>query len=155
MSVGGFGSVAHRLRAAAHRNKVLDSSAWKVVSGRGRMAPDFSPSRNRTALICLVHEQSYTVYLHPVLEAKLVDTRGLALSLCSEFIENRSQEGQIADHSTLTSMKPSSRIANSKPLPAARNLKPSSPNPLLLGGDSLYACGPVFTICASYQCPLS
>ena len=68
------------------RNKVLDSTRLQgcftvAVDGTG-----FLSFTERHCSRCLVHQhESYTCYLHPVLEAKLVDTRGLSLSVGSSF----------------------------------------------------------------------
>jgi hypothetical protein len=134
------------------RNKVLDSTRLEgcfvvVIDGTG-----FLSFKEQHCDHCLIHEhESYTVYLHPVLEAKLVDTRGLALSLCSEFIENPTGEGQIPDHSTLTTYEEVKQDCELKAFARlAQNLKEQFPQTrICLGGDSLYACGPVFAICAS------
>src|SRR5205814_3166039 len=84
------------------RNKVLDTTR---LQGRFPIAVDgtgFLCFSERPCPHCLVHKhEGYTVYLHPVLEAKLVDPRGLALSVASEFIENPGEQSQKPDLSTL------------------------------------------------------
>jgi hypothetical protein len=135
------------------RNKVLDSTRLEgcftvAIDGTG-----FLSFKEQHCEHCLVHEhESYTVYLHPVLEAKLVDTRGLALSLCSEFIQNPSREAHIPDRSTLTTYEAVKQDCELKAFDRlAQNLKAQFPQTrFCIGGDSLYACGPVFATCATH-----
>ena len=136
------------------RNKVLDSTRLQgsftvAVDGTG-----FLCFKERHCPHCLVHKhESYTCYLHPVLEAKLVDTRGLALSLGSEFIENPSEQTQTPDLSTLTAYEAVKQDCELKAFARlAANLKEHFPQTrFCLGGDSLYACGPVFSTCARHH----
>lgn len=136
------------------RNKVLDSTRLQgcfplAVDGTGFLC--FS---QRHCPHCLVHKhENYTVYLHPVLEAKLVDPRGLALSIGSEFIENPSEPAQNPSPSTLQEYETVKQDCELKAFARlARNLKKQFPQTrFCLGGDSLYACGPVFSICAQRQ----
>jgi hypothetical protein len=133
------------------RNKVLDSTRLQgsftvAVDGTG-----FLSFKERHCSHCLVHKhESYTCYLHPVLEAKLVDTRGLALSLGSEFIENPSEQTPTPALSTLTAYEAVKQDCELKAFARlAANLKEHFPQTrFCLGGDSLYACGPVFSTCA-------
>jgi hypothetical protein len=125
------------------RNKVLDSTRLEgcfvvVVDGTG-----FLSFKEKHCDHCLVHEhETHTDYLHPVLEAKLVDPRGLALSVASEFIENPGQR-TFTDYEKVKQdceLKAFARLA--------QNLKAQFPQTrFCLGGDSLFACGPVFWIC--------
>lgn len=136
------------------RNKVLDSTRLQgcftvVVDGTG-----FLSFKEKHCPHCLVHEhESHTVYLHPVLEAKLVDRRGLALSLGSEFIENPTPDGPTSAPPTLTTYEAVKQDCELKAFARlAQNLKTQFPQTrLCIGGDSLYACGPVFSICARHK----
>ena len=136
------------------RNKVLDATRLEgcfvvAVDGTG-----FLTFNERHCPHCLVHRhETHTVYLHPVLEAKLVDPHGLALSIGSEFIENPTEQAPVASPSTLTTYEAVKQDCELKAFDRlAAHLKEQFPQTrFCLGGDSLYACGRVFAICASNQ----
>lgn len=80
-----------------------------------------------------------TLYYHPVLEAKLVTPNGFAFSLMTEFIENTDPEADKQD----CELKAFYRLA--------KRLKARFPRlPICLLLDGLYACGPVFQLCADH-----
>jgi hypothetical protein len=130
------------------RNKVLDHARLQgafpvMVDGTGHLS--FSEPH---CPHCLVHQhETHTVYLHPVLEAKLVDTHGLALSLATEFIENA--DPPASDGSTLTSYQTVKQDCELKAFARlAKDLKAQFPQTrFCIGGDSLYGCGTAFAIC--------
>jgi hypothetical protein len=148
------------------RQKVLDGmrlqGAFPVaVDGTG-----FLSFRQEHCPNCLVHRhETHTVYLHPVLEAKLVDPRGLALSIATEFIETptppatpatplpapeKSPGESTPTLATYETVKQDCELKAFARL--AEQLKAQFPQtPFCLGGDSLLACGPVFTICTRHQ----
>jgi hypothetical protein len=134
------------------RNRVLDSMRLQgcfpvVIDGSG-----FLSFRQRHCPYCLVHRhETHTVYLHPVLEAKLADPRGLALSVASEFIQNPTQQEQRSAQSTLTTYQEVKQDCELKAFARlAKDLKAQFPQTrLCIGGDSLLACGPVFAICTA------
>ena len=136
------------------RNKVLDSARLEgafpvIVDGTGFLA-----FKEEHCPHCLVYQhQSCTSYLHPVLEAKLVDRHGLALSLATEFIENSGQPMGKGPRPTFTDYETVKQDCELKAfVRLAANLKKEFPQtPFCLGGDSLYACGPVFCICQRYD----
>jgi hypothetical protein len=87
--------------------------------------------------------ESQTVYLHPVLEVKLVTTNGLALSMASEFIENPGPIQQAVDYAA---QKQDCELQAFPRL--APTLKQAFPQlRLCLSGDSLYGCGTFFAVC--------
>ena len=87
-----------------------------------------------------------TIYLHPVLEAKIVSARGLALSIGTEFIENA--PGLTVDD--YQSIKQDCELTAFKRL--APGLKADFPRlAICIVGDALFACGPVMTICEGYR----
>lgn len=86
---------------------------------------------------CLVqkHEKK-TLYMHPVLEAKLVTPTGLSLSLATEFMENAEPGATKQDCERKALVR------------LAKTLKRDYPQlRLCLLLDGLYACGPVFELC--------
>lgn len=81
-------------------------------------------------------DQESTIYYHQVLEAKIVLSDDMVVSIATEFIENEMENVSKQD-CEITSFK---RLAES--------LKKMFPRlPICILGDSLYACGPVFDIC--------
>jgi len=81
-----------------------------------------------------------TIYYHPVLEAKLVTSTGLAFSLMTEFIENRDLSADKQD----CELKAFYRLA--------KRLKKRFPRlPICLLLDGLYAGGPTFQLCQDYD----
>lgn len=92
------------------------------------------------------HAAGKVCYLHPVLEAKLVTSTGLALSLASEFIEN--PPGR-----TPTDYQQQKQDCELKAFDRlAATLKAAFPQlPLCLSFDSLYGCGRAFAVCTKYH----
>ncbi len=81
-------------------------------------------------------QEESTIYYHQVLEAKIVLSDDMVVSIATEFIENE-KENVTKQDCEITSFK---RLAKS--------LKQMFPRlPICILGDSLYACGPVFDIC--------
>jgi hypothetical protein len=134
------------------RNKVLDDAR---LFGRLVFAVDgtgFLVFKQRHCPHCLVHRNGSSVYyLHPLVEAKLVDPCGLAISIGTEFIENPMQipAPEPPDLATLTEYEKVKQDCELKAFARlAPRLKADFPQtPLCASGDSLYACGPVLTIC--------
>ena len=134
------------------RNKILDATR---LLGRLVFAVDgtgFLCFKERHCPHCLVHRNGSSVYyLHPVLEAKLVDTRGLAISIGSEFIENPMEIPFKArpDLATLTEYETVKQDCELKAFARlAPQLKAAFPQlRLCASGDSLYGCGTALTIC--------
>lgn len=99
--------------------------------------------RKRHCEHCLVQKhENKTYYLHPVLEAKLLDTVGLALSIGSEFIENYPGAGEL-DYER---KKQDCELEAFER--ATYNIKKSYPQlRICISGDALYACGRGIRIC--------
>jgi hypothetical protein len=94
---------------------------------------------------CLVQRHTHTtLYLHQVLEAKVLGPAGVVLSVASEFIDNADAapaQGKGAEQVKQDcELKAFSRLAPQlkKAFPQAR---------LVLAGDSLFACGRVLEEC--------
>ena len=75
--------------AALLRMKVLDaaSTAGPLRAVDRRHRPDLLPAAALSHCLVQRHDQK-TLYLHQVLEAKLLGPGGMVVSLGSEFIEN-------------------------------------------------------------------
>ena len=94
---------------------------------------------------CLVQRHAKaTVYLHNVLEAKLLGPAGVVVSVASEFIENA--DAAAARGAGAERLKQDCELKAFDRL--APRLKAALPQTLLvLGGDSILACGRVFQAC--------
>jgi hypothetical protein len=124
------------------RMKALDR--WRVwgafliaVDGTGQLF-----FRQRHCPHCLSQKgpDGRLVYFHHVLEAKLVTASGLVFSIATEFIENPQPDGKKQDCEL-----------NAFPRLAAK-LKANFPRlPIILLGDSLYACKRVLDLCKKYR----
>jgi hypothetical protein len=131
------------------RNKVFDEerllgAVVVAIDGTGHVS-----FHSRHCDHCLTQTHGdVTYYFHETLEAKLITESGLALSMGSEFIDNRHFDG--------TPQTGSERRKQDCELKAflrlAPQLKRDFPQTwLCLVADSLMACGPVFQICRDNQ----
>jgi hypothetical protein len=130
------------------RNKVLDEGrllgAFVVVfDGSGHVS-----FRRRHCPHCLTQTHGEaTYYFHQVLEGKLITASGLALSIGSEFIDNRHFDS--AAETARERLKQDCELKAFARL--AAQLKRDFPQtPLCLAGDALLACGPVLQACKDY-----
>ena len=97
---------------------------------------------------CLVQRPGkQTLYLHQVLEAKLLGPADLTLSIATEFIENSDVNTALtdADRKQDCELKALSRL-----LPALRRDFPQLS--LCLAGDGLYACGRTLQLAQEHDC---
>jgi hypothetical protein len=127
------------------RMKVLDAARLLgylvvIVDGTGLLC-----FHRRHCDQCLVQKHAQTtLYLHNVLEAKLLGPAGVVLSIGSEFIENTdaaAARGQGAERIKQDcELKAFSRLA-----PKIKQAFPQAR--LVLAGDSLFACGRVLDEC--------
>jgi hypothetical protein len=122
------------------RMKVLEAARlqgrWVVVTD----ATGMLAFRERHCDHCLtqVHGET-TVYMHQVLEAKLLGPADLVISLGTEFIDNRDAADTPAEAGAEQRKQDCELKALSRLAP---NLKREFPQlPLCLSGDGLYACG--------------
>jgi hypothetical protein len=135
------------------RNKVLDRLRFE---GQFVIATDgtgYLVFKERHCPHCLEHGNGSSVYyLHPVLEAKIVHTSGVAISIGTEFIENPLSEGPPAASAKLTDYEAVKQDCELKAfLRLAPQLKAAYPQtPFCLATDCLMACGPVLTVCEEY-----
>jgi hypothetical protein len=127
------------------RMKALDAARLLgylvvVVDGTGLLC-----FHRRHCEHCLVQRHEHTtLYLHQVLEAKMIGPAGVVLSVASEFIENAdaaAAQGQGAEKIKQDcELKAFSRLA-----PQLKQAFPQAQ--LVLSGDSLFACGRVLDEC--------
>ena len=141
----GFAGVRTKMVRRLLRMKALDGArlAGKPVvlcDGTGLLC-----FHRRHCDHCLVqrHEQA-TLYLHNVLEAKLLGPAGVVISVGSEFIENADAEKAQG--------KSAERVKQDCELKAFDRLVPQLKEALpqtriVLSGDSLFACGRVLQHC--------
>jgi hypothetical protein len=93
---------------------------------------------------CLVQRHGkQTLYLHQVLEAKLLGPDGVVVSLDSEFIEN-ADAGDVKGKSAEEIKQDCELKALHRLLPRIKKAYPQLH--FVLGLDSLYACGAVFAL---------
>ncbi len=136
------------------RNKVLDRFR---CDGEFVIATDgtgYLLFRERHCPHCLEHSNGSSVYyLHPVLEAKIVHTSGLAISIGTEFIQNPLPEQKARRRPKLTDYEAMKQDCELKAfLRLAPQLKKEFPQTrFCLATDSLMACGPVLTVCEQYR----
>jgi hypothetical protein len=131
------------------RMKVLDAARLLghlvvIVDGTGLLC-----FHRRHCDHCLVQKHAKTtLYLHNVLEAKLLGPAGIVLSVGSEFIENEdatAARGQGAERIKQDcELKAFSRLA-----PRIKQAFPQAW--IVLAGDSLFACGRVLDVCLQYH----
>lgn len=127
------------------RMKALDEGRLQgkfviAIDGTGYLA-----FAKKHCMACLVQKhESYTVYLHPVLEAKLVTPSGLALSVGTEFIENPADAEAFAKLSQEKQKQDCELKALTRLAPILKQAFPQTP--FCLSGDSLYGCGASFQL---------
>jgi hypothetical protein len=133
------------------RMKVLDAARLQgrfmvLIDGSG-----FLVFGTRHCAACLTQRHgATTLYMHQVLEAKLLGPAGTVISIATEFIDNRDAQGAPAGSSQ-------ERIKQDCELKALRRLLATlrSEFPqvrICLGGDGLDACGEGFQVARDYKC---
>ena len=132
------------------RMKVLDAARLQgrfvvLVDGTGYLV---FGSKHCDHCLTRRHGET-TLYLHQVLEAKLLGPAHTVLSIASEFIDNRDAAGTPAGAST-------ERIKQDCELKALRRLAAGLRGEfpqlrICLGGDGLLACGEGFQIAKDYR----
>lgn len=118
-----------------YRYRLFDRYFVIAVDGTGRLT---FPERHCPHCLTATH-QGKTTYYHPVLEAKLVLPNGFVFSVMTEFVENPGENPTKQD----CELKAFYRLAE--------RVKKAFPRlPICLSLDSLFACGPVMSICEDY-----
>ena len=133
------------------RMKVLDEARLQgrfvvLIDGSGYLV-----FRSRHCDHCLTQRHGETtLYMHQVLEAKLLGPAGTVFSIATEFIDNRDAQDAAAGACQ-------ERVKQDCELKALRRLLASlrAEFPQLricLNGDNLYGCGEGFQIAKDYKC---
>lgn len=91
-----------------------------------------------------------TLYMHQVLEAKLLGPAGTVVSIATEFIDNRDARGGAAGASQEQVKQDCELKALRRLLARLRWEFPQLR--ICLGGDGLYACGEGFHVAKYYKC---
>jgi hypothetical protein len=115
---------------------LIDATGW--ICFHRRHCPD-----------CLVQRHGkQTLYLHQVLEAKLLGPAGVVVSLDSEFIDN-ADAGDRSGKSAEEIKQDCELKALARLLPRIKKAYPQLRFVLAL--DSLYGCGPVFALAQKFR----
>jgi hypothetical protein len=133
------------------RTKALDAARLQgrflvLIDGSGYLV-----FRSRHCDHCLTQRHGETtLYMHQVLEAKLLGPAGTVVSIATEFIDNRDASSAAAGASQ-------ERVKQDCELKALRRLlaKLRAAFPqirICLSGDGLYACGEGFQVAKDYKC---
>ena len=101
---------------------------------------------------CLVQRHAtHTTYMHHVLEAKLLGPANMALSMATEFIENRDDNDALGATLTNETRKQDCELkALSRLMPTLRRDFPQLR--VCLSGDGLYACGRTLQLAKEHDC---
>jgi len=142
-SVAGFAALRRSMLRALLRQKALDPAR---VQGRARLLADGTGHLafgKKHCDRCLVQRhETRTVYLHQVLEVKVLGPAGMVLSIGSAFIENSDDPGT-------GSPQQRKQDCELKALDrAAAQIKRDFPQTrFCLSGDSEFGCGRVLQLC--------
>jgi hypothetical protein len=100
---------------------------------------------------CLTQQHgATTLYMHQVLEAKLLGPGGMVLSLGTEFIDNRDAAG-LSARATNEQRKQDCELKAARRLLA--KVRQEFPQlPICLSGDNLFACGAGLQLAKDYHC---
>ena len=133
------------------RIKALDAARLQgrfvvLIDGSGYLV---FGSRHCDACLTQRHGET-TLYLHQVLEAKLLGPAGTVVSIATEFIDNRDARGGAAGASQEQVKQDCELKALRRLLATLRSEFPQLR--ICLGGDGLYACGEGFQVAKDYKC---
>jgi hypothetical protein len=145
VAADGFPDFRTKLVHRLCRMRVLDPARLLgylvlIVDGTGLLCWD-----HRHCDHCLVQKHAHTtLYLHNVLEAKLLGPAGVVVSVGSEFIDNEDAQAN-KDQSDEAFKQDCELRAFSRLAPQIKKVYPQTP--FVLAGDSLFACGRVLQEC--------
>jgi hypothetical protein len=132
------------------RMRVLDDARLQgkymaLIDGSGHLT-----FRHPHCAHCLTRKcGETTLYMHQVLEAKLVGPGGMVLSIATEFIDNR----DAVDTPTTAGAEKRKQDCELKALRRlAKRIREDFPQlPICMNGDALHACGEAFQIAQEYN----
>lgn len=145
-----WGNLRTRMLDRPIRMKALDGARLRgrfvvAVDGTGWLC-----LTERHCKHCLEQKQGgKTIYMHQVLEAKLVSPSGLALSMASEFIENPAGDTDLKPKSEEERKQDCELKAFARLAPEFRKAYPLLP--VCITNDSLYGCGPAIQIAKDHR----
>ena len=144
-------SLRQRMVQRLVRMKALDAARLQgrfvvLIDGSGYLV---FGSRHCDACLTQRHGET-TLYLHQVLEAKLLGPAGTVVSIATEFIDNRDARGGAAGASQEQVKQDCELKALRRLLATLRWEFPQLR--ICLGGDGLYACGEGFQVAKDYKC---
>ena len=144
-------SLRQRMVQRLLRMKALDAARLQgrfvvLIDGSGYLV---FGSRHCDACLTQRHGET-TLYLHQVLEAKLLGPAGTVVSIATEFIDNRDARGGAAGASQEQVKQDCELKALRRLLATLRWEFPQLR--ICLGGDGLYACGEGFQVAKDYKC---
>jgi len=149
----GHQPVAHlrdRLLRRLIRMKALDGARLQgrflvIIDGTG-----FLVFRKRHCPHCLTRRcGDKTLYLHQVLEAKLLGPGGLVISIATEFIDNQDMPDEATEADAAKAKQDCELKAYHRLLPKLRAVFPQLRICLL--GDAEFACGPGFQVAKDHN----
>ncbi len=132
------------------RMKVLDNARLQgryriIIDGTGYLVFRYPHCQH-----CLKQQHGeVTLYMHQVLEAKLVGPGGLVISIATEFIDNHDVADTPADASKEQRKQDCELKALKRLLAQLRQEFPQLS--ICLCGDALFACGPVMQLAKDYK----
>jgi hypothetical protein len=143
-----YAQLRRRLIDRLIRMKALDAARLQGYFVVAVDATGHLRFRQRHCSYCLEQRHdTYTLYLHEVLEAKLLGPAGLTLSIASQFIENRDDHVRVSaeERKQDCELKALSRL-----LPTLRGEYPQLR--ICLSGDALFACGRTLQLAQDHAC---
>jgi hypothetical protein len=140
-------------RQMVHRLVRMRALGAARLQGRWVIAIDatgYLVFRHRHCEHCLTRQcGETTLYLHQVLEAKLLGPGGMVLSVATELIDNRDAANLPADAGEEKRKQDCELKALRRLVDRLRREFPQLP--ICLSGDGLYACGEVFGLAKEYN----
>jgi len=147
-----YARLRRRMLQRLIRSKALDSARLQGCFVAGCDATGQLTFSEKHCEHCLVQRhKTHTTYMHHVLEAKLLGPANMALSMGTEFIENRDDDPTLGATLDAEARKQDCELkALSRLVP---NLRKDFPQlRLCLSGDSLYTCGRTLQLAKDYHC---